>query len=42
METSRKLKNTEPILSLLDRKGDKRLVKISVHEYIYLLILWLT
>jgi hypothetical protein len=34
METSGKFKNTEPILNSPDRKGDMRVVKISVHEYV--------
>jgi hypothetical protein len=41
METSGKLKNSEPILSSPDREGDVRMVKILVHEYVYLLILCL-
>jgi hypothetical protein len=41
METSGEFKNTEPILSSPDRKGDVRMAKISVHEYVYLLILCL-
>ena len=34
METSEKFKNTKPILSSPGRKGNVRMVKISVHEYI--------